>query len=55
MVNPSVRFLDVILRRPLPPEDERERKGRQTETQQVKSDVTLARIDRLLTAWRHRA
>ena len=49
------RWLDVILRRPPSPEDERERKGREIEDLEVKYEVTRSRLQRLVEAWRRRA
>jgi hypothetical protein len=48
------RWLDVILRRPPPPEDERERKGREIEALEVKFQATNRVKNRLIEAWRRR-
>jgi hypothetical protein len=48
------RWLDVILRRPPPPEDERERKGREIEALEVKFQATDRVKRRLIEAWRRR-
>jgi hypothetical protein len=49
------RWLDVILRRPPPPGDERMRRGREIEDLEVKYESTKRVMDRLLEAWRRRS
>jgi len=49
------RIRDVLLRRPAPPEDERERKARDIEALGVEFKLTDNRVKRLLASWRRRS
>lgn len=53
-IHPMRRWLDVILRKPPSPTDERERKGREINALEVKFQATDRIKTRLIEAWRRR-